>query len=223
MKSPNNKTEFNEEGAAGFLDIQENFKKINILKNQSSDEFFGNISMENDFKNIENYKNYEMEFLGDSEDSTEISFILSNLNSTNNFSNLNNIYSYDKANQKAESEYDSENTEILNILNRPKTTNDSNAISEFIPKILTKVNQNHTKNSLEPIKPIPIKKISLAGKVLKGIGTADKSESLRHEQKRRNENLLDFRPERSSNPMTKNYDFEINDFHFFQKFQLNKL
>ncbi len=194
--------------------------KINkFTKNFRKSKLFIFRSENNWYNNIRNLQNPCF----DSEDSTEISFILSNLNSTNNFSNLNNIYSYDKANQKAESEYDSENTEILNILNRPKTTNDSNAISEFIPKILTKVNQNHTKNSLEPIKPIPIKKISLAGKVLKGIGTADKSESLRHEQKRRNENLLDFRPERSSNPMTKNYDFEINDFHFFQKFQLNKL
>ena len=110
MNSPIYMTESREEGA--IFEISENFLKIKSLKSQSSVEFFENLSFEDEL----NLEHKFDEFLGDSEDSTEISLIISNLSSSN-FSNLNS------ENQKADSENDSENTEILNILKRhPQTT-----------------------------------------------------------------------------------------------------
>jgi len=221
MNSPKFMTESREEGA--LSEIQDNFRKIKSNRNQSFEEIFENLSLENDLLNFETKFD---EFVGDSEDSTEISILISNLSSSNNFSNA-NLMSCENNQKAGEFDNDSENTEILNILKRQsQTTNNVSQRGFSHGSSSTNANQaNSTKNSLNSIRPIPVKKISMAGRVLKSMDSTESSETISPEIKRRDEILLQNRPERSSNPMFKNNNFNGSDnkFCFFVKFQLNNL
>lgn len=242
MKSPKNMTESGEEGA--IIEIQENFLMLKLKKNQSSDEFAGNVS----FEKALNFEGKCDEFLGDSEDSTEISFILSNLSSsiinsennhnknfnTNlNFNNQNNFNCNSNFNSipKAESENDSENTEILNILTRhPKTIRSVPCRgNSYGNSDLNMIQPTHGKSSslnAPALRPIPIKRISMAGKVLTSMDCTGNSESVSPVNNRKSEFLIPLnKPERTSNPLFKknnNKDF-TNNLNIFEKFQLKKL
>lgn len=241
MKSPKNMTELVKGGA--LVEIQENFGKLKLEKNQSSEEFTANLSFEKAF-NLEAKCD---EFLGDSDDSTEISFILSSLSSSNfssnanyentnnlnsninnNLNNLNNNYYNNNNNQ---SENDSENTEILNILNRhPKPVKSIPCYSgSFKNSEFTMAQMpfgKKTSLNAPALRPIPIKKISMAGKVLTSMDSTKDSESVSPVNNRKSEFFTQSnKPERASNPLFKkncNKDFD-NNLHHIEKFQLKKL
>lgn len=245
MNTPNKVTENVEEGE--LIEIQENFKKININKSQSSKEFFYNYNFKINFS-AESELNFETkfdEFIGDSEDSTEISLIVSNLclssssstSSNNNNNNSSNTHSCE-INHKPESEADSENLEILHILNLKRSRQilfNKNFACEGNSKKVNSplIANNNTKKGLLPVRPIAVKKISLAGRVLKGFDSAVGSSG------EVSSSPDAVRPERSSNPIFKNANVidskknnlnfinnnlnEIdNSFSFFKQFQLNK-
>jgi len=243
MKSPNNLTESGEERA--LIEIQENFFNLKINRNQSSEEFGANISFE---KALLFGGKFDT-FLGDSEDSTEISFIVSNLSSSNfsanansennNFNlihnNNNNNYNNNHYNNnnyipKAESENDSENTEILNILTQhPKTIRSVHCrCSSYGNSQTNALHANNCKQNsfnAHALKPIPIKKISMAGKVLTSMDSTGNSEYVSPVCNRKREFLIPVnKPERTSNPLLrKNSIIDIDkNFHIFEKFQLNK-
>ncbi len=87
MNTPNKMTESVEEGA--LIEIKENFRKINTQKTQSSEQFFDLYSAETEL----NFETKFNQFIGDSEDSTEISDIVSNLcfssSSSSNYPKIN--------------------------------------------------------------------------------------------------------------------------------------
>ena len=165
-------------------EISSNFKEIQIKK-FSSEEFFSSNSLDDDFF----LDNKFDEFLGDSEESTEISSIISNLNSSN---------SCNSEKQKADSEEDSSNNEILNILKRNNENTKIIPCRLFIQKNIPNLSK-------------AIKKISLVGRVLKS------EDNTRCESKSPNIHLNFNRPERSSNPILK------NNSHFFEDFDYVKM
>lgn len=252
MKSPKNLNESGEERA--IIEIQENFLNLKLKKNQSSEEFEANVSFEKAF----NFEGKCDEFLGDSEDSTEISFIVSNLscsnfsanannansennnfnfnyvyNNNNNFNNIYNNNHYPKSNlncneiAKAESENDSENTEILNILTRhPQTIRSVQSRGSSLANSQQTLSKKNTFNA-PSFRPIPIKKISLAGKVLTSMDSTGNSDSVSPVNNNGKSEFLmpAYQPERTSNPLFRKNnmkDFDSN-FHIFEKFQVNKL
>ena len=242
MKSPKNTTDSGEEGA--IIEIQENFRNLKLNKNQSTEEFAGNIS----FEKALNLDAKCDEFLGESEDSTEISFILSSLSSSNfssyansennNINNFNNFYfnNYNKNSnfnyiQRTESENDSENTEILNILTRHPNPIRSvpcrgGSYGNWELNVVHAQPGKKSSPNAPALRPIPIKKISMAGKVLTSMDSTKDSESVSPVNKRKNEFLMpNSKPERTCNPLYKKNnirDFD-NNFNVFEKFQLNKL
>jgi hypothetical protein len=139
-----------------------NFTKNFKSNFESSEDFFENFSIEDGF-NLEKKFN---EFIGDSEDSTEISLIVSNL-SLNSDSNNNNY-----TNQ--ENDF-SENMEIFNILMNKKNilrinndndnhNNNNNNYSNNTNNFNQRKNLFFNENEKSPP---ALKKISLTGKVLK--------------------------------------------------------
>jgi len=226
MNTPNKMTESVEEGA--LIEIKENFRKINTQKTQSSEQFFDLYSAETEL----NFETKFNQFIGDSEDSTEISDIVSNLcfssSSSSNYPKINSS----ENDQKQESDADSENIEILRILKRSPQTTKYFASKGHSRNAYSPLSADNAKTGFSaPARPIAIKKISLAGRVLKGFETDGNScETSPQNIRNFNENLvlrqaLD-RPERSSNPIFKNpnnnNNFNENDnIFFFEQFQTN--
>lgn len=234
MNTPNIMTESVEKGA--IFEIQENFRKINTQISQSSEAFFGNFTAESEL----NFERKFDEFLGDSEDSTEISVIISSLNFSSSPSSSNSSNSHSREhNQKPQSDADSENIEILNILKRSPQTTKNLSAKGISRNAISPVCANNAKSGLLPAKPIAVKKISLAGRVLKGFDSDANSEAnspivVRNFGVNLDRKQAANRPVRSSNPIFQNCDsddaFNANNnfnevdkrFHFFEQFQLNK-
>ena len=222
MNTPNKMTESIEEGE--IIDILENLIKINSQqKSQSSEK-----CIDNDCLDSESELNFDKkfdDFLGNLEETTEISFILTNLASSYcNSTNRNAI----EQTKKSESEADLENIEIFQILKRSPQAVKSISPKEYFKNAISPVSENNIKSGLFPIKPIAVKKISLAGRVLKSTdSTADSGASSPDFIR----NFEETKPERSSNPIYKNSNFNyinsnLNDidnrFHFFAQSQISK-
>lgn len=199
MNSPKPMTENNERANEV---LEEHFREIlNFNKNQSSEESFEKFAFTEEIKFEQNFE----KFIGDSEESTEISIILSNLNSSQSSNS-------GSESQRAESLNESGNKEILTILKR------NSSVQKVIPcrAFSHGVNSLNNKNNLNSIK-----KISLAGRVLKSADNTT-SENLSPVSVRRNEILITKRPERLSNPILKDAHFNNynnNNFHFFGDLQ----
>ena len=206
MKSPRNisKNKFYE-GANVEWEIENNFTRIiNSQKFESSEDFFGNFSLEDEF-NLE--KKFD-EFIGDSEDSTEISLIVSNLSLSNTNS--------DNTNQ----ENDSENTEIFNIMNR----------NQNIPKNILPCRKTFERaENSGPEFLVPVKKISMTGRVLKSpiIANGDEIKSdtpIKKPKVIKINHCMKMVPERTSKPMNSNIDFnDTNKIIFTRKLQIASL
>ena len=138
---------------------------------------------------------YLFSFVGDSNESTEISFILSNLS----FNPKKNI---DKTTSN-ESDHNFSNKEILNILKLKKQPNTFSF--PYKPRISSLVNESNKIISFTQ----GTKKISMAGRVLKGTNDT-KSDSSRIQE---NDLVFSFIPERLSNPVMRNCN--LNDSNQF--------
>jgi hypothetical protein len=249
MNSPKIMTESRDEGAIFY--IQKNFIDIKNKIDQSSEvELFDCFFPENKFNIYNKYENKNFDdqnndtnlikfndFLGDSEDSLEISDILSHLGSLNQHAGKLNYYEkklaynndYCNSHKAYEPEIsnDSENIEILNILNRhPKTAksipcrgvfhgSEVNNIINFTSNSNQNQNFNSNTNCHDIIRPLAVKKISLNGRVLKSMDSTNASETISPE-------IIPRRPERSSNPIFKN-NYNESNINIFDRFHELKL
>ena len=197
------------EGENVEWEIENNFTISNSEKFESSEDFFENFSLEDGF-NLE--KKFD-EFIGDSEESTELSLIVSNLNSTT-LSNLNS----DNTNQ----ENDSENIELLNIMNR-----NQNITKNIFPCRKT---FERSENSVPAAFSGSVKKISMTGRVLKSpiavIADDDSKNdtSLKKPKVVKRYNAMKIIPERSSNPINSNSNLnDAAESNFTRKFLMERL
>lgn len=218
MNTPMNMTESVEEGAINI--IQENFNTLKLQKQiQSSNELeFDNVCLNNELDLNSEFNN----FICSKEDSIEISLILSNLNTAINSSDANSL----EQNKKQDIEYDSENFEILNILKRTPQAEKSISLKALCKNAILPLSSNNAKSSLNAIKPVAVKKISLAGKVLKSNdSTADSGasspDSIRNFDVEKFNNFNKKMPVRASNPIYKNtnlYNISNNSNHADNRF-----
>lgn len=151
--------------------IYKNYDFLNHTFEDNLDNFKFLEKLDADNKHIYN-------FLGDSDDSTEISLILTNLNTSLNntkFSNQKNL----------ESELNTSKSEILKILKFKRQPNTITISSRGNVHAETPFSLTHS-----------TKKISMAGRILKD----------NNSNKTKNDSVNSFIPERLSNPILRNFN-----------------